>query len=681
MGIAPKLAWTVLVVVAAAASAFAQNPSSRGDTRTALMDISGYAIEGRTLLEPGDFSRIVAPYVGRRKTTADIERARTALTRAYHDLGHCSVKVTLAQPEPRDGVMTFRIAETPASESRDCLPMIALNEKTAPIVPAAVIAQAESVKSTPAKPSAAPSGPVPAGTAEIVPVATVVSPKFEIRRYLTEGNTLLTQEEIDRVLAPYVGQDKDFGDVQRALEALQTSYQAAGYGSVEVRLPEQELERGEVRFNVIEVKVGKITIEGNEHFTAQNIRRSVPSLREDTTPNTREIAESMRLANENPSKQSAVLLRGAEREGLVDATIRVADVNPQRWSASLDNTGNSSTGELRLGIAYQHSNLFDLDHILTTQYITSPSNFKDVSVYGVGYKIPLYANGDSIDFVAGYSNVDSGTVQGLFLVSGKGSIFGARYNQALPKWGNLEHKLVYGLDYRAYQNDVTQTSSTDPLVPDITVHPVSLTYSASARGTGEDGSFYMNVARNIAGGNNGQDEDFKMPGARPGVGKADYLLYRAGFNYVRVVGGDWQVRANFSAQYTDDALVAPEQFGIGGADSVRGFNERYASNDKGHRGTLEIYTPDWSKSMGLGEGRLRYLAFYDTGGLHRNYPLASEQAAAHLDSAGLGFRMNYKNYFTARLDVAIVLHDGSGYNPPDSRRNSKKAHFSAAWVW
>jgi len=437
MGIAPKMAWTLLAVMAAATSAFAQNPPSRGDTRAALMDISGYAIEGRNLLEPGDFSRIVAPFVGRRKTTADVERARTALMQAYHDLGHCSVKVSLAQPEPRDGVMTFRIAEIPAGDSRNCLPMIALNEQTAPILPAAVIAQGGSVKTTPAKPSAEPSGPVPSGTAEIVPVAPVVSPKFEIRQYLTDGNTLLTQEEIDRVLAPFVGQDKDFGDVQRALEALQTSYQAAGYGNVEVRLPEQELERGEVRFNVIEVKVGKIIIEGNEHFTAQNIRRSVPSLREGTTPNTKEIAESMRLANENPSKQSAVLLRGSEREGLVDATIRVADVNPQRWSASFDNTGNSSTGQTRLGIAYQHSNLFDLDHILTTQYITSPADFKNINVYGIGYKIPLYANGDSIDFVAGYSNVDSGTVQGLFLVSGKGAIYGARYNQALPSGATL----------------------------------------------------------------------------------------------------------------------------------------------------------------------------------------------------------------------------------------------------
>ncbi|HET9404513.1 MAG TPA: ShlB/FhaC/HecB family hemolysin secretion/activation protein [Burkholderiales bacterium] len=544
-----------------------------------------------------------------------------------------------------------------------------------------LLSQAGPLKPAPAKSAVEPLAPAPTAPAEIVPVAPVASPKFDIRRYVLEGNTLLAQEKVEQVLGPYTGQSKDFGDVQRALEALQAAYQAAGYGGVEVRLPEQELERGEVRFTVIEVKIGKITVEGNEHFSKENIRRSVPSLREGVTPNSRDIAKNMRLVNENPSKQSAVLLRGAERDGEVDATIKVADIDPRRWSMSLDNTGNESTGRARLGIAYQHANLFDRDHILTTQFITSPTKFKDVNVLGVGYKIPLYSRGDSIDFVAGYSNVDSGTVQNLFLVSGQGSIFGARYNQALPKWRELEHKLIYGLDYRAYQNQVTPEGSDDPLVPDITVHPLSLTYSASVRTTGQDLSFYLNVAQNIPGGNDGKDEDFKKQGARFGVGTASYRLYRGGINYVRVVKNDWQFRGNFSAQYTEDALVSPEQFGIGGADSVRGFNERYASNDKGLRTTLEIYSPDQAKSLGFGGGRIRFLAFYDTGALYRNYAEPNEKESVHLDSGGVGMRLNYKNYFSARMDIAHVFHDGSGYNEPDSRRNINKIHFSAAWVW
>lgn len=516
----------------------------------------------------------------------------------------------------------------------------------------------------------------------VMPAAPVAAPRFEIRSYRIDGNTLLPARDIEARLARFTGPNRDFGDVQRALEALQAMYQEAGYGAVEIRLPEQELDRGEVRFLVIETRIGTVTIEGNAHFSSGNIRRSVPALREGTTPNSRAIAESVRLANENPAKQSNVLLKAGSQEGIVDATIRVVDVDPKRWSVTLDNTGNQNTGRARLGFAFQHANLFDRDHVLTAQYITSPTKIEEVSVLGLGYRIPLYGLGDSLEFIAGYSNVDSGTVQDLFVVSGQGTIFGARYNQSLPRWGELEHKLVYGLDYRAYQNQVMPQGSQFNLVPDITLHPVSVTYTGSLRQSGQDLSFYLSVAQNIPGGNDGGDEDFRQLGARPGVGTGSYRLYRGGLNLVRALPRDWQARVSVSAQYTEDALVAPEQFGIGGADTVRGFNERYAANDKGYRTTLELYTPDVAKPLGLGEGgRLRFLVFYDTGTVRRNQPLAIEKEAASLDSIGFGVRLGLGSALSARLDVAHVLHDGSGYNEPDNRRNIKKLHFSMAWVW
>ena len=557
-----------------------------------------------------------------------------------------------------------------------------ISHQTLDLIPSAFAQRNQSNSAAPIR--LAQAGTPPAPTPAVPPVdagPVPTSPKFEIRRYVVEGNTLLAKEKLDRVLAPFSGKDKDFGDVQRALESLQAEYQAAGYGSVEIRLPEQELERGEVRFVVIEAKIGKITIEGNENFSAANIRRSVPALREGVTPNSREISESIRLANESPAKQSAVLLRGSEREDQIDATIRVADIDPVRWSVSLDNTGNQNTGRARLGIAFQHANIRDWDHVLTAQFITSPTKLKEVAVYGFGYKIPIYSRGDSVEMVFGYSNVDSGTVQDLFLVSGQGTIYGVRYNQALPKWGDIEHKLIYGLDYRAYQNQVTPEGAPDSLVPDITVHPFSLTYSASMRGTGQDLSFYLNMTQNIPGGNDGVDEDFKKLGARFQVGTQGYRLFRSGINYLRAFKDDWQFRANFMAQYSDDALVAGEQFGIGGAENVRGFNERYVSNDKGHRTMLELFTPDLAKRLGMENGRLRFLVFYDTGAVRRNYTTPNEQEGANLDSAGFGLRWSHKNYFTARLDVAHVLHDGSGYSEPDNRRNIQKAHFSLSWVW
>ena len=68
-----------------------------------------------------------------------------------------------------------------------------------------------------------------------------------------------------------------------------------------------------------------------------------------------------------------------------------------------------------------------------------------------------YGRGDSIDFVVGYSDVDSGTVQQLFNVSGAGLIVLGRYNFNLNRIDDYEHKISLGLDYKAFQNRVLTT--------------------------------------------------------------------------------------------------------------------------------------------------------------------------------------------------------------------------------
>ena len=86
----------VLAFAGFVAPAYAQQSLPAG--AEARFRVSGYAVEGRVLLRSEDFTRVVSPYVGRGKTTADIERARRALQDTYHNLGHCSVRVTLAPP-------------------------------------------------------------------------------------------------------------------------------------------------------------------------------------------------------------------------------------------------------------------------------------------------------------------------------------------------------------------------------------------------------------------------------------------------------------------------------------------------------------------------------------------------------------------------------------------------------
>lgn len=476
-------------------------------------------------------------------------------------------------------------------------------------------------------------------------------PKFTIQSFDVVGDTVLGAETINRLVTPFTGKEKDFSDVQRALEALEGAYRERGYGVIQVALPEQDITKGVVRFNIIQPKIGKVVVEGNEHFSKENVRRALPSIKEGETPNSNEIARNLQVASEHPVKQTNVLLRSGASEGLVDVNVKVTDDRPWRLVGTLDNSGTADTGYWRLGMGYQHTNLFDRDHTLSLQYITSPGSWSDVSIYGVGYRIPYYHLNSSLDLFAGYSDVDSGTVGGLFNVSGKGSIYGARWNYFLPKWGDIDQKVYLGLDYRAYQNNVTLSGI--GFVPDITVHPVSIGYAGLKRMSASELAFNASLARNIPGGNDGTAADFQA--TRFGANEK-YTILRYGASFSHAFANEWQGRIAYMGQRTDDLLVPGEQFGIGGVDTVRGYLPREAANDRGYATQLEVYTPNFAAATGLSDKwRSRLVGFYDFGEVTRNDPLPGESAGQYLASTGVGLRMAFGKTVSLRMDLAQIL--------------------------
>jgi hemolysin activation/secretion protein len=508
--------------------------------------------------------------------------------------------------------------------------------------------------------------PFPASAAEDTD-ATVGS--FEIVRFEVQGSALLPTQTIDTLLAPFTGKHRQFADVERAVEALQAAYHRRGLKLVQVVLPEQELNGGVVRLQVIETRIGKVIVEGNTVFDQANIRHSLPGLREDETPDLDRISASLKLANESPAKKTVLQLQSADAPGEVDAIVKVADEKAWKVGLTLDNTGNSETGETRLGLLYQHANVAGLDHVASLAYITSPGHVQDVSIYSAGYHIPLYASGNSIDLYGAYSNVDAGTVSaGAFnlQVSGRGSAYGIRYNQNLGMLRAIESKLVYGLDYRAYEDDVALGGA--PMGNDVTVHPLSLTYLGKWNPTFAETAVYFGAFANVPGGSKGADADFES--ARAGA-SASYTMLRYGVTYRQSLLQDWQMHLNLSGQYTRDLLIPGEQFAVGGATSVRGFQEREIAGDSGYFYNAEIYTPDLcSRIKGL-TAQCRALVFVDGASLTRNDPLPGEDSGASIGSVGVGLRMTIDRYISIRFDVAQVIDAGGSEAKGDWR-----AHFS-----
>jgi hemolysin activation/secretion protein len=243
--------------------------------------------------------------------------------------------------------------------------------------------------------------------------------RFSVRTFHIEGNQLIDTARIATAVQVFTGPEQNFDTLRRAVEAVEALYADAGFGAVRVQLPEQDIADGIVRLKVIEARLGRIRVEGSRHFSDENIRASVPALVEGGPPNIDRAGASLALANDSFAKRTRVTLQRGETSGSVDAVLRVADIRPWRIATSLDNTGNSVTGDYRFGVSYQHANLFDRDHAFSAQYVTSPDHLDKVSILGLGYKIPIYARGDSIEAVYGRSNVDSGNVRNAYEITSR----------------------------------------------------------------------------------------------------------------------------------------------------------------------------------------------------------------------------------------------------------------------
>lgn len=495
--------------------------------------------------------------------------------------------------------------------------------------------------------------------------------RFSISAYRIEGATLAAADELERVTEPHAGPERTFADIERARAAVQAVFAARGYGAVQVVVPEQEISGGAVVLRVIEARIARVEVAGNQHFSAENVRRSLPQLVEGTSPNTRALSRSLALSNENPARQAIVTLSTAA-PGMVDARVTVKDEKPWRLTLGADNSGNEQSGRGRVSLSYRHTNLFDRDHQLVMQTITAPGHVSDVSIFGLAYRVPLYGLGDSVQFSYARSSVTAAAVAG-FDLTGRGESAGVRYLHNLDARGAYSHYLSAGLDRRDYRSSVRANALGLSLKSDLGVRPVMLGYAGAWRTQANQLGFSVNVVRNIPGGAHGGDEDFA---ANRAGAKAAYTLVRYGAWYNHVFASHWSVLTSLSGQYSRDVLVPVEYFGIGGTESVRGFFEREAGGDTGHRVSLEVFTPDVAPRLGLDRSGLRFSWFIDAGRVKRRNALPEEIDSITIASTGLSARYTFSRTGHFRIDVAHVL-DGGGLR----RSGSQRVHASLAWSY
>jgi hemolysin activation/secretion protein len=95
------------------ASAAPQKPAA-----TQHFDIDDFAVQGAEKLPQVELEEAIYPFLGPNKTADDVEKARAALEKAYHDKGYQTVSVAIPQQNVQSKVVVLKVTEMKVGKLR-----------------------------------------------------------------------------------------------------------------------------------------------------------------------------------------------------------------------------------------------------------------------------------------------------------------------------------------------------------------------------------------------------------------------------------------------------------------------------------------------------------------------------------------------------------------------------------
>ncbi len=449
---------------------------------------------------------------------------------------------------------------------------------------------------------------------------------------------------------------------------------------VDVIVPNQDVNptNGVVQIVLIEGRVGKVTVKNDEpkYFKDGTISKAI-SIAPGDPISERKLLADIDWLNRNPFREVSPAFRQGEQAGLSDLQLEVEDRFPLRGFAGYEDTGTQFTGKDRVLAGFNWGNVFGWDHQLNYQY-TADTSFDHLMAHSVSYIAPLpwkhmlsvygtYVDIDA-DLGSGFSDFESTAL------NYQGAV---RYSVPLPFSRSFQHEAFAGIDYKHNENDLLFRSvgSAAPITDTVTdVLQLALGYTGSLSDRWGRTSFGLQgflSPGGLVGENDDEDFDSQHSGA-----KSDYIYGRMAVERVTRLPWDFSLVLRASGQAATGNLIPSEQLGVGGYNTVRGYDEREVNGDRGLVLNGELRTPPIRligryPKAGV-QDQLQFLGFWDYG-LAENVDPLEQESTTHLHSVGGGVRYTINRYLSARFDYAYRLR-GTGVDGAEGEDTGSRVH-------
>ncbi|MBQ9245976.1 ShlB/FhaC/HecB family hemolysin secretion/activation protein [bacterium] len=485
--------------------------------------------------------------------------------------------------------------------------------------------------------------------------------KAKIEEYATKGvyvenievtpSQILTVYEIENIINDYTKTNVKMEQLQEAVNKINKLYLEKGFVTARAFLPPQTIENGVIRIELVEGKVGNVTITDNKWTKTKYIEDRL-GLNKGDIFNIKQYEQDLMIFNRynDNVELTTTLMPGQSQMGTTDVDVQTHEKLPFHVTALMDNAGRSTIGKYRGGLMLQDDSLFGYRDRLT---VGAYANRYSVTPFA-DYNIPVNKKDGRIgaSFSSSNSKIGHGPYE-MFNIRSRSLNYSLYYTQPIYRkpWTELSSTTSI-----SYKKAATSFDHVDLYRDNITSAQTGLNFRYDTA----KGIWYLN--QNVSYAFPILDNDSNYLKVDGGL----LRLHDFGHGFIGTLRGNYQ--------FIPNKRVVPyvDQFMAGGSATARGYSEGLLVGRDGYLlsaelqfpiGPREIKSRNKSENIPFLGNFLKGFVFADHAGVFP-YKGTGEGSRGYdqndfLMSLGCGFKINLPKDISVRLSWGFPVMNNS----------------------
>lgn len=495
------------------------------------------------------------------------------------------------------------------------------------------------------KVNAAPAQDAPAGAENI---------KFTLNAINVEGATVYRPEDLRKIYAQQIGSTITLADLYRIAVKVTGKYRNDGYILTQVVVPPQEIEGGTATLRVVEGYIDQVKIEKTNPDMPVNtamIESYAARIGAGAGPlNIRSLERELLIIGDLPGLSAkSVLSPSPKTPGAADLLI-VLDYSPVDAILNVDNFGSRYLGPTQYGAGATMNSLLGLNEAISAQIALAPQSWYELAYGALTYEQPLGNMGTKIHFSASATDTDPGWNLAQFDVKGRSYLLnvGMTHPFIRTRAENLTARVNFDWRRVRSSNNVEETRRDRLSVLRTGLRYEFMDTLLGAAANTFDGEVSKGLG--IFGASEEGSAHMTRDAADPQFTKFEGQIQRlqritTGVNLL--LSGNGQIASN--------ALLASEEFGVGGITNGRGYDPSEIVGDHGISGRVELQWNDPYKINPSYVDSYQLYGFYDVGRVWNEDATTGSQKRDSLASTGVGVKLDLPYEVNAGLAIAVPL--------------------------